>query len=87
VDAAYIAADVGNYILKEQMKHPEALLFSFSHPYDVQNFHLSTTKHGDIIKKYNEFLLESKDDINELKARYHISIPTGGDASRGNSRD
>jgi len=75
VDGVYIAIDVGNYQLSEILKEPDALVFNPNLPYDVQNFCLSTNRHPEIIKAFDEFLIEERAIIEQLKMKHGIHEP------------
>jgi hypothetical protein len=71
-DGAYITVDCANHYLRTVLKKPNAVVFDPELPYDVAAHMLSTITHPDIIEKFNIFLNEDKQVIEDLKDKYKI---------------
>lgn len=71
-DGAYINIDVAKYLFKNTMKKPNILVFNKNLPHTKGSYHLSSIKHPNIIKEFNDFLENEKVEIDSLKKRYDI---------------
>jgi polar amino acid transport system substrate-binding protein len=71
VDAANVEYNVALYHL-EQMKLPGALVMAEHLPFSNLAFHLSSQKHPEQIRRFNQFLIEQQDQIQQLKQRYAL---------------
>jgi polar amino acid transport system substrate-binding protein len=71
VDAANVEYNVAQYHL-QQMKVPNALVMAEHLPFTNLAFHLSSQKHPDQILRFNQFLIEQQDLIQQLKQRYAL---------------
>ncbi len=76
VDGAYINPVVANYHLDNTLKKPGALVFDPDLPHTKSNYLLSTSKHPDIIKAFDEFLTNNKKQIDDIKVRLKIVYKT-----------
>lgn len=74
VDGLYANVDVISYQLEEIYRKPNALIFDNSLPYMKGFYQLSTIKHAEVIKKFNDFLEKEKRAIRMLKYRYGVDV-------------
>ncbi len=72
IDGAYIDIAVARYNLHEKMKKSGALVFDPDLPHTRDFYHLSSIRHPDIVKKFDNFLDIEKDAINQLKKKYKV---------------
>lgn len=71
VDAANVEYNVAQYHL-QQMQSPGALVMAEHLPFTNLAFHLSSQKHPEQIRRFNQFLIEQQDQIQQLKQRYGL---------------
>lgn len=71
VDAANVEYNVAQYHLK-QMQAERQLVMAEHLPFTNLAFHLSTQKHPEQIRRFNQFLIEQQDKIQQLKQRYGL---------------
>ncbi len=76
VDCIYISEDVVRYMSKHLLNKPGALVFQDHLPFDLTTFSLSSIRHGDIIQKYNHFLITERQAIYEVAKKYGIPPST-----------
>ncbi|WP_022669273.1 transporter substrate-binding domain-containing protein [Desulfospira joergensenii] len=74
IDAVYLDINVASYQLREILKQPDALVFDPGLPYSKSFFVLSTIKHPELIKVFNQFLADKKLEIHALKTEYFDKI-------------
>lgn len=72
VDGAYVNIAVARYILINNLKKDTELLFDESLPHTKSSYKLSTVKHPEVIKKFNDFLSKNKTEILILKQKWGI---------------
>lgn len=71
VDAANVEYNVALHHL-QQMKLSGALVMAEHLPFTNLAFHLSSQKHPEQIRRFNQFLIEQQDQIQRLKRRYAL---------------
>ena len=71
VDGANVEYNVAQYHLA-QMKSAKALVMAEHLPFTNLAFHLSSQKHPEQILRFNQFLIEQQDQIQQLKRRYAL---------------
>ncbi|MBY0419149.1 MAG: hypothetical protein K2W88_13955 [Pararheinheimera sp.] len=71
VDGANVEYNVAQYHLA-QMKSAKALVMAEYLPFTNLAFHLSSQKHPEQILRFNQFLIEQQDQIQQLKRRYAL---------------
>lgn len=71
VDAANVEYNVAQYHLK-QMQSAGTLVMAEHLPFTNLAFHLSSQKHPQQIRRFNQFLIEQQDQIQQLKQRYGL---------------
>ncbi len=71
VDAANVEYNVAQYHL-QQMQSAGALVMAEHLPFTNLAFHLSSQKHPEQILRFNQFLIEEQDQIQQLKRRYAL---------------
>lgn len=71
VDGANVEYNVAQYHLA-QMKSAKALVMAEHLPFTNLAFHLSSQKHPEQIRRFNQFLIEQQDQIQQLKLRYAL---------------
>lgn len=71
VDGANVEYNVARYHLA-QMKQAKALVMAEHLPFTNLAFHLSSQKHPQQILRFNQFLIEQQEQIQQLKLRYGL---------------
>ena len=72
LDAAYGSVAVMNYQLDHVLKTPGALVFNPKLPYSKNHYFLSTLKHPDVIREFNDWLKHNQATVRALKAKYRV---------------
>lgn len=72
VDAAYGSVAVMNYRLEHVLKKPGALVFNPRLPYSRDQYFLSTLKHPDMMREFNDWLRNNAGQVRALKAKYGV---------------
>lgn len=67
VDGLYTNIGVSNYQLRHIIKREGAVLFDTNLPHIYDYYHLSSIKHPEVIIRLNDFLLENRALIREIK--------------------
>ena len=71
-DGAYFNVVVATYYLDNIRAKPGALVFDPSLPHTRSAFHLSTLKQGELVERFDRFLVEHAQAVAALKARYGV---------------
>lgn len=71
IDGIYINVAVAKYVMNE-LKTPGAVVFDKELPHTQSFYQMSTLKHPEVIKKFNEFLVANKAQIAVLKQKWGI---------------
>ncbi|WP_286233827.1 hypothetical protein [Thalassotalea sediminis] len=71
VDAINIEPNVVNHYLR-LLNQEGALVVDKSLPYEVYTYHLSTIRYPDVLKEFDQFLLNNQAFLEQLKAKYKI---------------
>nr|WP_294980782.1 transporter substrate-binding domain-containing protein [uncultured Pseudomonas sp.] len=71
-DGAYFNVVVATYYLDNIRARPGALVFDPSLPHTRSTFQLSTVKHGELIERFDRFLVEHAKEVALLKAKYGV---------------
>ena len=71
VDATNIDANVIRHNL-ELLEKPKAIVLNTNIKHEVYSYHLSSIKHPQIIKKFNDFLQNNPTLLQQLKKKYGI---------------
>ncbi|WP_259753984.1 substrate-binding periplasmic protein [Pseudomonas sp. GCEP-101] len=69
---AYFNVVVATYYLDNIRAKPGALVFDPSLPHTRSAFHLSTLKQGELVERFDRFLVEHAQAVAALKARYGV---------------
>lgn len=72
VDAAYGSVAVMTYRLDHVLKTPGALVFNPKLPYSKDQYFLSTLKHPEVIRDFNDWLRSNSATVRALKAKYAV---------------
>ncbi len=72
-DAAYCNVDVANYYLKSELGAPGGLVFDKQQPFAQGGYSFSSIKHHGVIEEFNEFLVNQKSVVDELKIKYDLT--------------
>ena len=72
VDAVYLGVISANYLMAEVMRKPGILVFDDALPSTRSDFSLSSIEHPEVIRKFDEYLVNEKETIAKLKAKYKI---------------
>jgi hypothetical protein len=73
IDSIDIEPSVINYYLEELGKPSDTVVIDRSYKYDIYGFHLSTLKHPNIIKDFDDFLKKNKTLLQQLNKKYNIT--------------
>jgi len=74
VDCIYISHDVLKYNIEEFFDTPVPVFFQHQLPVDHQAFMLSSIKHPQLVKKFNVFLKDNENAIEELKQKHNFIV-------------
>ena len=74
VDGAYINRAVADYQLNNVLRQPEALVFDPGLPHVEDGYRISSTKHPDLIKRFDQFLLDEADRVRTIKSRHNLAF-------------
>ena len=72
VKCIYISNDVLDYNIVKYFKLIRPVYFQNQLSVDLQTFSLSSIEYPEIVKKFDQFLVSHKIQINKLKQQYHI---------------
>ncbi len=72
IDGAYVNVSVALYYLKKNMKNTGAIVFDQDLPHEKDFYMLSSIKRPDIIKLFNEFLVDNRKMVDKLKLEYEV---------------
>ncbi|WP_028864153.1 substrate-binding periplasmic protein [Psychromonas aquimarina] len=73
VDGAYFNTTISRHYLSHSGYKADALIFENSLPFLRSQRRLSSIKYPAVIRQFNQFLIERKDDIDKLKKRYDLN--------------
>ena len=71
VDAADVEWHVARHLL-QKLGQPDAVVIGRRLPLASVGFHLSSREHGELLRRFDRFLLQYQTEIAELKARYQL---------------
>ncbi|MDG9858015.1 transporter substrate-binding domain-containing protein [Pseudomonas nitroreducens] len=71
-DGAYFNVVVATYYLDNIRAKPGALVFDPSLPHTRSAFHLSTVRQGDLIQRFDRFLVDHAKEVAALKAKFGV---------------
>ena len=71
-DGAYFNVVVATYYLDNIRAKPGALVFDPSLPHTRSTFRLSTVKQGELIQRFDRFLVDHAKEVAALKAKYGV---------------
>lgn len=71
LDGADVEYHVASDVLRRQQR-PDALVVAQNLPMTRVAFHLSTSRHPQVIEQFNQFLRSHQQQINELKQKYQL---------------
>jgi len=71
IDGIYANIMVGNYQLRQINKNG-TLIFDTSLPYSDEYYYLSSIKHPQVLKEFNQFMLENETLFKKLKHKYQF---------------
>ncbi|MCP1622172.1 substrate-binding periplasmic protein [Pseudomonas nitroreducens] len=71
-DGVYFNVVVATFYLDNIRAKPGALVFDPSLPHTRSAFHLSTLKHGELIERFDRFLLDHAKEVAALKLKYGV---------------
>ncbi|GLK89591.1 substrate-binding periplasmic protein [Pseudomonas turukhanskensis] len=71
-DGAYFNVVVATYYLDNIRARPGALVFDAKLPFTRGTFNLSSTKHPELISRFDQFLAEQHEAIAALKEKYQV---------------
>lgn len=71
-DGAYYNVVVASYYLDNIRARPGALVFDPKLPFTRGTFNLSSTKHPELVQRFDQFLAEEHEAITALKQKYQV---------------
>lgn len=71
-DGAYFNVVVATFYLDNIRAKPGALVFDPSLPHTRSAFHLSTLKQGELVERFDRFLVDHAEEVAALKAKYGV---------------
>ena len=71
-DAVYLGEIAANYLMNEVLKKPGVLVFDDKLPSAKSEFSLSSISHPEVIKQFDEYLVNERVSVARLKAKYKI---------------
>lgn len=71
-DAAYVERSVGEYILREVLKQPGALVFDTSVPSTRADFLLASTRHPELMRLFDRFLNAQRAEVEKIRKHYRL---------------
>lgn len=71
-DGAYYNVEVALYTLNHSNKTINALQFDAGLPYSRGSYHLSTIQQGPLLKRFDQFLVEHKTELQALKIQHRV---------------
>lgn len=71
-DGVYYNVEVALYALNNSGKYLNTLQFDADLPYNRGSFYLSTIHQAPVLKRFDQFLLEHKTEVDALKAKYRV---------------
>jgi hypothetical protein len=74
IDGAYGNIDIAKYHLENTMKQPDALVFDPDLPYTKSSYRLSSIKYPEVIQEFSTWLIEHKEFVENLKAKYKVGL-------------
>ena len=74
VDGAYVSIDVARWQLAEVLGKPGGLVFDSDLPYTKSAYFLSTIKEPEVMKEFNQFLVDKKELVDGLKEKYKVDV-------------
>ncbi|HET9239930.1 MAG TPA: transporter substrate-binding domain-containing protein [Oligoflexus sp.] len=72
IDGVFINLAVAKYSLVNDQKKVDLAVFDKELPHDTSSYQLSTTKHPDIVNKFNEFMKKKKSEVAVLKQKWGL---------------
>lgn len=74
IDGAYGNIDIAKYHLENTLKQPDALVFDPDLPYTKSSYRVSSMKHPVVIEEFSTWLIEQKEFVESLKAKYKVGL-------------
>jgi len=74
VDGAFANVEVIKYLLENELKQPDALVFDPGLPFTRSHYHLSSIKHPNVIEEFNAWAKNNIELINNLKKKFGIKM-------------
>lgn len=74
VDGAYANVAVVQHVLEREMNMGGALVFDASLPHTKSNYHLSSIKHPQLIRAFDQWMAANTDVVDALKERYGVTV-------------
>jgi ABC-type amino acid transport substrate-binding protein len=71
-DGAYFNVVVATYYLDNIRARPGALVFDPSLPHTRGTFHLSSSRHPELVQRFDRFLVSHKAEVDALKAHHRV---------------
>ncbi len=74
IDGVYVNVAVARYVLNEQLKKPNALVFDKNLKHTKSNYHFATIKHEAVMKEFNDWMKLRADWIKTTKKKYKLTL-------------
>lgn len=74
IDAAYANVAVAKHVAAENGLPADQLVFRDDLPYDLGTYHLSTTKHPELIAQFNLWLEDNAERVEAMREDYGVGV-------------
>ena len=74
IDGVYFNIIVARYFLEHTTFNDDLVIFDKGLPHTRAHYHLSTIKHPELMKQFNDFLANNKAEVATLKAKYNVTL-------------
>ena len=74
ITGAYSNISVARYNIKEHLKKTGAIVFNPILPHIKDSYYVSSIMHPTVIKEFNVFLKDKKEQIDQLKKKYKVGL-------------
>lgn len=72
VDGVYVNVDVAKYLLRNNLKQENGLIFDEKFPHSKSSYSLSTLKHPELVKKFDSWLNKNSDFQKKLYNKWKL---------------
>jgi ABC-type amino acid transport substrate-binding protein len=72
IDGVYASVAVVNYQLDRVLRQPGALVFNANLPYSRDHYYLSSIKHPELVRDFNDWMRKNRARVNALKQKHGV---------------